>query len=537
MLDRLLTSISIKRKFVFLLAIQSLLLILIAILGWSAIQVAKTAPGLLGQNAFKARMLSRTLNDSNVLRTIHVSELAAARNEAYLAQREPVLDSYQARVAEDLRTLPTLPWTPAERPRVAAAVALIGDYVGGFPALLASAKAEAGASSDPRLLEGNIETSRQARAALETLQEEVLQASDLLVQDHERKGRLSQAWILVITLASMALGLGLVRQVARQVTWGVQDLERTMSALHHGDLTVQSRVASQDELGHIGRSLNLAIVQLREDMQALAHTAEQNAADASQLAATGAQISGATREISHGAERQRQAVDQSSRALSGMAQSIATAKQNTVSAVRLAEASLEASQHGLRSAQVSTQAMTAIQESGGKVSRITGVLAEIAQQTNLLSLNAAIEAAKAGQFGKGFAVVADEVGNLAARSAEAAEEILAHIQESDRRILRGGEAVAEVAASLATIEQNVRLSAQQIQAIAGALEVQSGASAEVVQAMAVTSGLTEQNASATTQLAASMTETAQTIHDLAGLAGGMRQRLARFTLAAAPDGA
>jgi len=219
-----------------------------------------------------------------------------------------------------------------------------------------------------------------------------------------------------------------------------------------------------------------------------------------------------------------------------MAQSIATAKQNTVNAVRLAEASLEASQHGLRSAQVSTQAMTAIQESGGKVSRITGVLAEIAQQTNLLSLNAAIEAAKAGQFGKGFAVVADEVGNLAARSAEAAEEILAHIQESDRRILRGGEAVAEVAASLATIEQNVRLSAQQIQAIAWALEVQSGASAEVVQAMAVTSDLTEQNASATTQLAASMSETAQTIHDLAGLAGGMRQRLARFTLAAAPEG-
>jgi methyl-accepting chemotaxis protein len=239
----------------------------------------------------------------------------------------------------------------------------------------------------------------------------------------------------------------------------------------------------------------------------------------------------ATGEISRGADQQRQAVESSTAALARMAGSVQEARQSAGAAERLAQGSIEASREGLRSAGESTQAMAAIKESAAKVSRFTTLIAEIARQTNLLSLNAAIEAAKAGQHGKGFAVVADEIRKLAERSGSAAKEIFSLIQESDQRVEAGGKAVAEVARNLASIEQDVRLSAEQVHAIALAMEVQSGAGHEAEEAMAVTMRFTERSVSATAQLAASVGETARTIEELARLAGDLRGRLQRFRVA------
>ena len=214
-----------------------------------------------------------------------------------------------------------------------------------------------------------------------------------------------------------------------------------------------------------------------------------------------------------------------------MAQAIQAARQSAECAERYAQGSLGASREGLRSAGESTQAMGGIRESAGKVSRITSLIAEIAQQTNLLSLNAAIEAAKAGEQGKGFAVVADEIRKLAERSGAAAKEIFTLIQESDQRVQLGGKAVAAVALSLESIEKDVRLNDELNHAIVLAMEVQARTGEEVAQAMASTRNLTERNASATTQLASSIIETARTIEELAKLAGDLRLRIARFKTA------
>jgi methyl-accepting chemotaxis protein len=380
-------------------------------------------------------------------------------------------------------------------------------------------------------MEGNVGIQRQAREALETLQESVLKTADGGVLQSARLGRRHQAWILGIALAGLLLGMGFVRLVARQVGGGVKDLERSMAALHHGDLTVQSRVEGADELNHISRSLNLAISQLRDDLQAMAGIAEQNASSATQLAATGEQINGATAEISRGADQQREAVERSTVAMDAMARSVREAMQSAGSAEQLAKDSLDASRDGLKSAGESTQAMAAIRESAQKVSRVTIVIGEIARQTNLLSLNAAIEAAKAGRQGKGFAVVAEEIRKLAERSGNAAKEIFGLIQESDLRVELGGKAVAAVAASLASIEKDVRRNAEQVHAIAQALEAQAHNGDQVVAAMAATRQSTERNVSATSELAASVLETARTIEELARLAVGLRQRIQRFKVA------
>jgi len=291
---------------------------------------------------------------------------------------------------------------------------------------------------------------------------------------------------------------------------------------------VQSRVPGRDELNHISHTLNGAMGHLREDLQAIARIAGQNASSATELAATGDEISAAIGEISEGADEQRRAVEHSTAAMGQMARAIADARQSAESAARLAQGCLEASGAGLGSAGDSTQAMAAIRESSQKVSRISTVIADIARQTNLLSLNAAIEAAKAGQQGRGFAVVADEIRKLAERSGSAAREIYGLIQESDTRVLLGGGAVAAVARSLESITQDVRQNAEQVQAIVQSLERQSRSSAEAAQAMEDTLRFTERNASATTELAASVIETARTIEELARLAGDLRGRLSRF---------
>ena len=530
MLNHLLASLSVSRKFILVLSVQSLLLILITALGWLGIRGSQAATSRLNQDVVKSRMIGRALNDSNVLRTVHISMLAAARNGAYLSGRVTRMKEYEVRVQEILEQFPALPWNKEERPLAMKGMASMKAYMDGFAALLDTAKARPD-SAVPELMEGNVKIQREAREALEQLQAEVLKASGLLVLDSAGEGHRRQAWILGIALAGLLAGIGFVRLVSRQVTGGVKDLERTMSALHHGDLTVRSRVEGRDELNHISQSLNLAMVQLRDDLQAMAQIAEQNASSATELAATGDQINGATEEISKGADQQRLAVEQSTAAMGQMARAMVAARDNAATAERLAQASLLASGEGLRGAGESTQAMAAIRESAQKVSRITTVIAELAQQTNLLSLNAAIEAAKAGQQGRGFAVVAEEIRKLAERSGSAAKEIFSLIQESDQRVLHGSEAVAAVARSLESIAQDVRHNVEQVQSIVQALEVQSRTSAEVVQAMDATLTFTERNASATTQLASSVTETARTIEELARLAGDLHGRINRFRLA------
>jgi methyl-accepting chemotaxis protein len=530
MLKRFLASLNVSQKFILVLSVQSALLLMITALGWYGIQRSQSATALLNQNVAKSKMIGRALNDSNVLRTVHISMIAAARNDAYLTRRQPRMHEYEIRVQEILRQFPALPWSEAERPLALQGMGYMKQYMDGFAGVLAEARTRK-ESAVPELMEGHVEIQRKAREALEGLQEEILKSSDLAVAGNTLHSRQRQTWILAIALGGLLAGMAFVRQVAHQVTGAVQDLERTMDALHHGDLTVRSRVEGRDELSHISQDLDLAMVQLREDLQAIAQIAEQNASSATQLAATGEQISGATGEISRGAEQQRTAVATSTAAMGQMARSVQEALHSAATAERLAQGSLEASQAGLLSAGESTQAMAAIRDSAQRVSGVTTVIAEIARQTNLLSLNAAIEAAKAGQHGRGFAVVAEEIRKLAERSGLAAKEIFGLIQESDQRVEAGGQAVAAVAANLASIGQDVRRNAEMVHTIARALEAQSRTGDEVVQAMASTSRFTERNVSAATQLASSLAETARTIGELARLAGGLRQRIQRFKVA------
>jgi len=194
---------------------------------------------------------------------------------------------------------------------------------------------------------------------------------------------------------------------------------------------------------------------------------------------------------------------------------------------KLAEAQAAAEQ-GTGAGADTTEAMAGITRTAGDISKAILVIQEIAGQTNLLSLNAAIEAAKAGEQGKGFAVVAEEVRKLAERSAVAAKEVNQLIQQAKAAVDRGGITVGATVRSLETIRTNLTAFGHLAGHIAQATAEQSRTGEEA--ARQVEQGVHEsiQTASAATQLSATTDEVARTAKDLAQVAETLAKQISVF---------
>ena len=218
------------------------------------------------------------------------------------------------------------------------------------------------------------------------------------------------------------------------------------------------------------------------------------------------QIAGAAQQLAEGASEQASSLEETSSALEEMAAMTRTNAASAKEADELSDQTRHAAQQGDQTMHQLNQAMAGIDESSQQISKIIKVIEEIAFQTNLLALNAAVEAARAGEHGKGFAVVADEVRNLAQRAAQAAKETTALIEGAVNKSREGTQVATDVGKALGTIVTNVGKVSQLINHITKASEEQAQGVDQVNTAVSQMDKLTQQNASGAEESASAAEE-------------------------------
>jgi methyl-accepting chemotaxis protein len=212
-----------------------------------------------------------------------------------------------------------------------------------------------------------------------------------------------------------------------------------------------------------------------------------------------------------------------------MEEMTSTVRQNADNAGQanlLAVAARDQAEKGGEVVSRAVQAMAGINIASRRIADIIGVIDEIAFQTNLLALNAAVEAARAGEQGRGFAVVATEVRNLAGRSATAAKEIKALIQDSVRKVEDGSTLVTQSGATLEQIVAAVKKVTDIVAEIAAASHEQSAGIEQVNRAVMQLDELTQQNAALVEQATAAS-------HSMAGQARSLNELMRRYDVASA----
>jgi twitching motility protein PilJ len=414
--------------------------------------------------------------------------------------------------------------------------------------------------TSPELLEV-----REASSNIFTLSQTLLDEASVLANsfEHLAGGRATNSYggyiLGLLALASIILiGLVMVRETNRQLRETAEKNERNQTAimrlldeiedLADGDLTVAASV-TEDFTGAIADSINYSIDQLRELVATINLTAEQVFGAVKDTQTTATQLAAAS-------EHQALQIAAASNAVNDMSKSVQQVSANASESVAVAERSVAIANKGnevvhntingmdniREQIQDTSKRIKRLGESSQEIGDIVSLIDDIADQTNILALNAAIQASMAGDAGRGFAVVADEVQRLAERSSSATKQIetlvraiqndtneaVISMEQTTTEVVRGARLAQDAGVALEEIEGVSRVLAALVESITNAAQQQVALGRQISSTMTVIQETTTQTTSGTAA-------TAQSMGNLAKMASEMRRTVSGFTLPAPRD--
>ncbi|MFJ2478683.1 methyl-accepting chemotaxis protein [Pseudomonas sp. NPDC087598] len=345
---------------------------------------------------------------------------------------------------------------------------------------------------------------------------------------------------VVAALATVLLALLLTRSIVTPLNRAVEAAQ----TIADGNLTKLIEIDGKDEPARLLAALAAMQTNLRK-------TIEQIAGSATQLGAAAEELSAVTEEASRGLQQQNNEIEQAATAVNEMTAAVEEVARNAVSTSEASNQSTHAAREGrdqvvktvdaiqtmTHDVQNTAQMIEGLAAQGRDIGKVLDVIRAIAEQTNLLALNAAIEAARAGEAGRGFAVVADEVRALAHRTAQSTQEIekmvagiqngtgeaVSSMQQSNQRTQSTLEMARAAGVALEQITQSIHQINERNLVIASASEEQAQVSREVDRNLVNIRDLA-------TQSAAGANQTSAATHELSRLAVDLNAMVARFVI-------
>jgi methyl-accepting chemotaxis protein WspA len=373
--------------------------------------------------------------------------------------------------------------------------------------------------------------------------------NEVIESTHQISAAADGARTVVLLTVGVALAVALACGyfLLRAITRPLGRLVTVLEAMRTGDLTGRLTVDRSDEFGTLATGFNRMtgeLAQLVGQVQAsglqvnasvteIAATAREQQATASEIATTTTEIGATSREISAtskklvGTMHDVASVAEQSAALAGQGQTGLTHMEETMRRVMDAAGSINAK-------------LAVLSDKAGNISQVVTTITKVADQTNLLSLNAAIEAEKAGEYGRGFAVVATEIRRLADQTAVATYDIDQMVKEIQsavaagvmgmdkfsEEVRRGMQEVQQVGGQLSQVIQQVQALAPRVESVNDGMQAQASGAEQITQALT-------QLSEAAQQTVDSLRQSGQAIDELNRVAIGLRGGVSRFTLKAA----